>query len=524
MQNTYLYIRYSDDKQAQGSSYERQLSRAKEYCSTLIEDREHVYFDAGKSAFKGEHMAAGGELKRFYDNVKDGLVPHGSTLLVEDLDRLSRAGMWKASEKLRELVENGIAVVTLRDGKRYAGVLNVSDGITALIKQDLANEESEKKSDRVAKSYIDRYAKARTGVKVKVLLPSWIEWVSDSEYKLKEKEAEVVRTIFSMAAEGYSYAVIAKTLNQQGIEPFRSRGKGKLWITASLFAIIKGRAAIGDYAPRDGGGLIEGYFPAVVDRTTYEAAQGARAERKKDKVTRISTFNFNIWSKVGICGWCQRPLHCLPKGRNAKRYLVCSGKTGGTCDAPNIKSERAELAFREVLLHAVSADYFIGDKRHEEMELRQLAGQIAEIAEKRQRVLDMFIDEPLDEFVLTLKAYKAKLEVLKAQKAELEQKAAREVSVARSRALLMAKIDLIETSSRMDANALLKRLGISVEILRSDQQINYTVRQGGKKILFIYDRDGKIESISYSQETAQKMFDLGDTAELEYFVELSELE
>ena len=55
MQDTYLYIRYSHDKQGEGSSYDRKLGMARQHCRTLIEDEKHIYFDAGKSAFKGEH-------------------------------------------------------------------------------------------------------------------------------------------------------------------------------------------------------------------------------------------------------------------------------------------------------------------------------------------------------------------------------------------------------------------------------------------------------------------------------------
>lgn len=85
MQNTYLYIRFSDDKQAQGTSYVRQLQYARDYCPTLIEDRTHIFFDSGKSAYSGANIANGGELRRFYDAVADGSIPKGSTLLVEDL-------------------------------------------------------------------------------------------------------------------------------------------------------------------------------------------------------------------------------------------------------------------------------------------------------------------------------------------------------------------------------------------------------------------------------------------------------
>ena len=205
MQNTYPYIRFSHEKQAEGSSYDRQLGEARKFCPSLIEDKEHIYFDSGKSAFHGKQMESGGELRRFYDNVKSGKVSKGSVLLVEDLDRLSRAGMWKASDKLRELTENGVSVRTLRDGKLYEGTLKFSDAITSLIKQEVANEESEKKSVRVAASYRNRYARAKAGKKVKVLLPSWLEWVSDDKpYRVKEAEAKVVRDIFTQAAAGHS--------------------------------------------------------------------------------------------------------------------------------------------------------------------------------------------------------------------------------------------------------------------------------------------------------------------------------
>lgn len=522
MQNTYLYIRYSHEKQGEGSSYERQLSMARKSCPTLIEDKDHVYFDAGKSAYKGEHLENGGELKRFYDSVEAGVIPKGSTLLVEDLDRLSRDGMWKASDKLRELTENGIAVMTLRDGKRYEGVLKISDALTSLIKQELAHEESAKKSGRVADSYVKRYARARAGEKVKVLLPSWVEWVSASEYRLKEPEATVVKEIFALASDGYSYAAIAKRLNQRGVKPFRSGKKDKLWITASLYTIIKGRAAIGTYAPRDGGEPIEGYFPAVVSKEVFDAAQGARAERKAGKDTRTGTA-FNLWSKVGICQQCGKPWHALPKGKNNLLYLVCSGKTGGTCTAKNIRADRAELGFREVLLNAVNADYFLEDRQQEQMELRQLQGQIDAVQQRRAKLLALLDTDPMPEVAAALKRANAELTTLNASKDAIDQAVAQQSSLSRSRSALLAKIDLTENPARMQANSLLRRLGISVEIGRYDPQISYTVRQGGNKILFVYERNGEATAVSYSQETAERMYDRGETDELEYSVSLDDV-
>jgi len=515
MQNTYLYIRFSDDKQAQGSSYARQLGYAKDYCPTLIDDREHIFFDSGKSAFSGANLAQGGELKRFYDAVASGIVPKGSTLLVEDLDRLSRDGMWKASGKLRELTENGIAVVTLRDRKLYQGELKISDALTSLIKHELAHEESAKKSSRVSQSYTKRYSAARAGTKVKVLLPGWIEWVSPTEYRFKEPEAALVRRIFSMAADGYSYGVIVRTLNAEGVPPFRGRDKGKLWITATVFGIIKGRAAIGTYAPRDGGQPIEDYFPAVVTKELFDAAQGARAERKADKVTRASAV-VNLWSKVAHCGLCGRLMHFLPKGRNNQRYLVCSGKIGVQCRSLNVKAERAELVFREILVNVVNADYFTGDSGRQAMqELRQLAGLLDEQHSRKARLVTLLDTDPMPEVVAAIRRANLTIAGFETKKAELELSVSQALKVETSKAALMEKIDLSDIVGRMQANALLRGLRIKVSILRSEDQTTYRVDEDKKIILFVSDSHDKISSSAHSEEVAMRMFEQGETIEPE---------
>ena len=512
MENIYLYIRYSTEKQEQGSSYDRQLSMARQQYPSLIEDKAHVYFDKGKSAYKGEHLEDGGELKRFYDAVEAGVVPKGSTLLVEDLDRLSRDGMWKASDKLRELTENGIAVVTLRDGKRYEGVLKISDALTSLIKQELAHEESVKKSGRVADSYVKRYAAARAGKKVKVLLPSWLEWVGDYEpYKVKEAEAVVVREIFDLAAAGHSYAAIAKVLNQRGTKPFRSKdGDDKVWITASLFALIKNEAVLGTYKPKDGGPPIPDYFPPILEKQVFDMANGARSERKRGKDTRTGAL-YNLWTKVGVCAHCGRTLHMLPKSKHGTLYLVCSGKTVGACTAKNIRADKAEFGFREVLLNAVSADYLLGDNRDDQMKTRELEGKLDAVQQRRTKLLKLLNVDPMAELVAALKQANSERDALNEQKAELDQATAQRENLSRSREALLAKIDLTDKPARIEANSVLRRLKISVEVERVDPQIVYTVKQAGERILLGYQVGEKVMMLTYTKETAIRAHELGDT-------------
>jgi len=524
MQNTYLYIRYSHEAQGEGSSYERQLGMARQHCATLIEDAQHIYFDAGKSAFKGEHLDEGGALKQFRDDVKSGKVPSGSTLLVEDLDRLSRAEMWQASDFLRELTGSGITVVTLRDGQRYSGRLNLSNGLVALIKQELAHDESLKKSGRIADSYQDRYAKARAGKKVKVLLPSWLEWVGeDVPYREKEAEKAVVKEIFTWAAEGYSYAAIAKMLNQRGTKPFRAGKKDDaLWITASLYALIKNEAVLGTYKPADGGPPIPGYFPQIIEKVMFDEAQGARSERKRGKDTRMGTV-FNVWSKVGVCAQCGKVWHALPKGRNGQLYLVCSGKTGGTCIAKNIRADKAELGFVEVLLNAVNADYFLGDRREERKKAREIEGQIEQVEMRRSKLLALLAADPMPELAALLKKANAERDALKEQKDAIDQAAARQDRLSRSREALLAKIDLTQKPARIEANRVLRTLGVSVRIARQDEQVRYTVMQNEQRVMVVYQQGEHIAPQVYDKDMAIRIHERGESDEPELDIVLSEV-
>ncbi|MGM8754234.1 recombinase family protein [Enterobacter chuandaensis] len=90
----YSYIRWSSDKQAKGSSLQRQLETARRVAHEngleLIE-----IIDAGLSAFKSKHLEKG-SLGAFIEAVKEGEVANDSWLTVESLDRISRNTILKA--------------------------------------------------------------------------------------------------------------------------------------------------------------------------------------------------------------------------------------------------------------------------------------------------------------------------------------------------------------------------------------------------------------------------------------------
>jgi DNA invertase Pin-like site-specific DNA recombinase len=51
--------------------------------------------------------------------MREGIVPRGSVLAIEALDRLSRQSIRKAQRALEDLIDLGVSIVTLNDGRMY---------------------------------------------------------------------------------------------------------------------------------------------------------------------------------------------------------------------------------------------------------------------------------------------------------------------------------------------------------------------------------------------------------------------
>src|SRR3954470_3227239 len=91
MRRAYSYIRFSDRRQMAGDSLRRQLKLTESYCERkgLFLDDSLNLRDLGVSGFRGKN-ADTGALSLFLEAVKQKRVAVGSTLIVENLDRVSR--------------------------------------------------------------------------------------------------------------------------------------------------------------------------------------------------------------------------------------------------------------------------------------------------------------------------------------------------------------------------------------------------------------------------------------------------
>jgi DNA invertase Pin-like site-specific DNA recombinase len=235
-------------------------------------------------------------LGEFLAAVEFGDIKRGSYLLVESLDRLSRQKPRKAVKVLERICEAGITVVTLDDHRVYTEEVLDEDPMAlmvALLVAARANEESAKKGRRVGEAWANKRREAKDKP-MTVQSPGWVRLRDDrSGFDLIRDRADVVRRVFAMTLDGKGQHDIAGTLNQEGVPVF---GRGKIWHRSYIKKILADPSVIGTFTPHrteriEGKKVrvptepVEGYFPAAVDRETFEQVQaqgGGRGGRLQE--------------------------------------------------------------------------------------------------------------------------------------------------------------------------------------------------------------------------------------------------
>lgn len=203
----YSYLRFSTPEQSMGDSERRQVEAAAKWCkeNDKVLDKDFDLFDRGVSAYSGKHRKKG-KLKLFLEAVENGTVPTGSTLLVENVDRLSREC---AETVLREIIfklwDYGITLQTLTPRESYPpGAASHSKFIGLLIYMNLAHEESEKKSERIKNA---RNTARKEASEERTILTSRVpDWFNQEIVKQAKKRGEPIpkKAILKEAKKNYS--------------------------------------------------------------------------------------------------------------------------------------------------------------------------------------------------------------------------------------------------------------------------------------------------------------------------------
>jgi len=352
MTTAFSYIRFSSEKQQLGDSVRRQLKLAEDYATKhgLVLD-SHSYRDLGVSAFKGKNLIEG-KLGTFLRAVDEGVIPSNAILLVESLDRLSRAQVDVALELFLSIIRRGITIITLMDGQTYSSERIKQDkGMSLIISLTYmmrAHEESATKSTRVKAAWDNKRATYKPGVIFSRRGPAWLRLNTQSAWEVIPEKAAVVQRIYKMAADGWGQTKIVNVLNEERVETMED---AQHWTQGVVGALLRNASAMGRYTQKRGGSLVvEDYFPLVVPRETWLFVQDAIKNRRTTGGVKGERVN-NLFSGLSFCLYCGSRTRFVPtNGKHSYVHCLRSYSNAG-CKARPFPYHPAEQVILDRLLN-----------------------------------------------------------------------------------------------------------------------------------------------------------------------------
>ncbi|MGV6473472.1 recombinase family protein [Azotobacter vinelandii] len=358
----YSYLRFSDPRQAQGHSADRQTQYARNWAAQrgLQLDESLSLRDEGLSAYHQRHVKQGA-LGAFLRAVDGGKILPGSVLVVEGLDRLSRAEPIQAQAQLAQIINAGITVVTASDGREYnrEGLkAQPMDLVYSLLVMIRAHEESDTKSKRV-KAAIRRQCEGWQAGTYRGMIrngkdPQWLRWTG-AEWELIPERVEAVRHALELYRRGLGAKRAFRIMHERG------HSLTDLGVSSQqIYRLVKLPALRG--AKRisiDGESyMLEDYYPRLLSDSEFAALQalvGQRFRRRgRGVIPAIIT-----GMRITICGYCGAAItsqNLMQRMRqdgtmsDGYRRMICTAHSanagcpgGGSCSSAPI--ERAILNY-----------------------------------------------------------------------------------------------------------------------------------------------------------------------------------
>ncbi|CAE6725235.1 recombinase family protein [Paraburkholderia nemoris] len=360
----YSYLRFSDPKQAAGSSADRQMEYANRWAAEhgMQLDESLSLRDEGLSAYHQRHVKQGA-LGVFLVAVDEGRITSGSVLVVEGLDRLSRAEPIQAQAQLAQIINAGITVVTASDGREYNREklkAQPMDLVYSLLVMIRAHEESDTKSKRV-KAAIRRQCLGWQAGTFRGIIrngkdPHWTRVVDRTRFELEPERALAVRTMIDMFRQGHGAIRTIRELDERGLSITNGGNQSQ-----HIYKIIRNRALIGEKTLEVDGEVyrLPNYYPALLTEAEFAELQHLAEQRGRRKGKGEIP---GIVTGLGItyCGYCGTAVigqNLMSRKRkenghpqDGHRRIICVGyshnagcRVAGSCSV--VPVERAIMNF-----------------------------------------------------------------------------------------------------------------------------------------------------------------------------------
>ncbi|WP_294390170.1 recombinase family protein [uncultured Sphingomonas sp.] len=433
----YSYLRFSTPEQRKGDSYRRQTKMAQDYARQhgLDLDETLTFHDEGVSGYRGQNAEAG-RLADFREAVEVGLVPQGSVLLVEQLDRLSRLVPRKAMRVLEDIVEAGVSVVTLNDGREYTPQSldnDPTDLLVSVLTFMRANEESATKAKRLAQSWAAKRSEAATKP-LTGIVPAWLR-LNREEQRIEEvpERVAVVQRVFAMALQGIGQHKIAETFNREGLPTWgEGKKRGTEWRRSYIAKILTNDAVIGRLTPHlmehDGRQKrrvplepLEGYYPQVISHETWADVQALLATKGAARGRQASAPVSNILARMAACPRCGKTMTRVQKGKRSAPTLVCAAaKAGLGCEYKSVRYAAVELALLLKLPSLIESRDGIEQVEGLEDRIGNLRDAIYACGEQIEEAVDLLLSARSTALVARLQELETQLPKMQQQLATLQ--------------------------------------------------------------------------------------------------------
>ncbi|WP_419833519.1 recombinase family protein [Endozoicomonas atrinae] len=312
----YSYHRISSKKQIKGGGIKRQIEASAAFCEEQgwIMDTTFTLTDIGKSAYHGRNLDDKAALGSFLNAIEKGLVKRPAVLLVESLDRISRANIMDALEIFIRILNTGITICTYIDRMVYNKEElqnNFAPLIISITLMCRSHDESLVKAKRSSASWQQNKEKIANGhLGRKMLYPKWID-ISSGKPEIIERKADIVRKVFDLCINhNMGLIPITHYFLDKDTEGFNINPR---WVQRMLsekkaLGLIEPKKTIyqdgvAKYIPLNE--EIQAY-PAIIDEETFYAARAAIQKRMSLKTGRPSSGSreINFFRKILRCGIC----------------------------------------------------------------------------------------------------------------------------------------------------------------------------------------------------------------------------
>ena len=279
------YSRFSSSKQSKGSSIARQQELFKEWLSTNYNqyiESSLVFSDFAISAYRGKNIKSGalGAIIKYIDQ---GLIQRDDVLVVEAIDRLSRADALEAFDLIRTILSSGVKLITLEDNQTYDKESFNNHKLYLLIARiQAAHEYSTKLSSRVKAAWSAKEARARSGQAVHKLhnIPVWVDRES---LKLNDL-APMIKQLIDVYLSGSGIREVCFYAREELGYDLDARTLGRWLDNDSLLGLWRG---------------VQCFAPLLTEQEFYELQ-----EQRKARTLTSQQSTFRPLSGLLVCACC----------------------------------------------------------------------------------------------------------------------------------------------------------------------------------------------------------------------------